>query len=56
MAEEKEPKRASTKKVKVTFNKNVKFGKEIYKLGESIEVPEKDYTVLLEAGVIKVGD
>ncbi|MFD1206645.1 hypothetical protein ACFQ38_16230 [Sporosarcina contaminans] len=36
----------------VTFNRNVKFGKDLYKTGESLNVSKDDYQVLLDADVI----
>lgn len=40
----------------VTFNQNVKHGKNRYKRGEKTEVSEEEYNELLKSGVIQVGD
>lgn len=39
---------------KVAFIVNVKHNNTCYKKGESLEVPEADYEVLLKAGVLYV--
>jgi len=42
-----------TKKIKVTFNQNVKYGKDRYKKGDSLSVTKKVQEELEEAGVIE---
>lgn len=37
---------------KVTFNRNVKLGKNLYQIGESATVPEDICDALMESGVI----
>ncbi|KKB34640.1 DUF7210 family protein [Bacillus thermotolerans] len=44
---------AKTNRIKVTFSKNVKFGKERYKSGESISVTKKEREELEKAGAIE---
>ncbi|MGG0718685.1 hypothetical protein ABE096_13970 [Robertmurraya massiliosenegalensis] len=40
----------------VTFNRNVKYGKSRFRLGEKVKVTEEEYNQLLNAGVIQAGD
>lgn len=39
-------------KVQVKFNRNVKYGKELYTNGQSLAVSKEDYDSLFESGVI----
>lgn len=38
--------------IEIVFNTNVKHGDTRYKKGESLEVSEEEYEILLKAGVI----
>ena len=49
--ETKETKAKSAKK-EVVFNQYVKYGDTPYPAGEKVEIDEKDYDELVEAGVI----
>ena len=46
-------KQSKSSKVEVTFNKNVKYGKERYKKGDTLSVTKKEEEELREAGVIE---
>ncbi|UAW07808.1 hypothetical protein PVJ1_00074 [Psychrobacillus phage PVJ1] len=45
----------TSKKKKVVFNSNVKYGEELVKKGSEYEVSESEYEGLLEAGIIQTG-
>ncbi|MEV9639481.1 hypothetical protein ABZ756_02135 [Mammaliicoccus sciuri] len=36
----------------VTFKRNVKFGRDLYKKGDSLTVEEEDYKEMLSVGVV----
>lgn len=50
--EKKETTRTAKKKI-ATFSVNVKYGNHPYRKGESLEVSEKDYEDLLNAGLVE---
>lgn len=52
-AEKAAAEKSSKGKTKVTFNKNVKYGSDRYKKGESVSVTKKEQEELKEAGVIE---
>lgn len=45
-----------TRSHEVTFNQNIKFGKNRFKRGEETKVSAEEYSDLLKAGVIQVGE
>ncbi|MFJ7971315.1 hypothetical protein [Psychrobacillus sp. NPDC096389] len=53
MATEKKETTRTTKKKRATFSVNVKYGENLYRKGESLEVSEKDYEELLSAGLVE---
>ncbi|MED4461857.1 hypothetical protein [Metabacillus fastidiosus] len=56
MTETTEIQSSKTTKVEVVFNRNVKYGKDRYKKGDSLSVTKKAQEELEEAGVIEVGE
>ena len=53
-AEKKETTRTSKKK-KAVFSVNVKYGENLYRKGETLEVSETEFKTLEEAGIIQIG-